>query len=288
MARHSLHRQTSCVVLIACVVASVAAADSIRAQTASPASTTADASNDGTAKAPTYEIVSIKPSKAGSGAGGWWKTLPDGFQFRNMSLRSVIYSAYGIIMEGQVSGMPGWAEADPYDIDAKIDADTAAAWKNLPNEERWKQEQPMLQALLADRCQLKAHLEIKELPVFDLVIARGGLKMKEAPSSQQASYTVNWGNSDSTFTARATSVQSLAMSLSSSVGRIIVDKTGLGEKKFDFELKWTPDEQRAADAASAGPSLFTALEEQLGLKLVPSKGPVDVLVIDRIEKPSAN
>jgi uncharacterized protein (TIGR03435 family) len=70
------------------------------------------------------------------------------------------------------------------------------------------------------------------------------------------------------------------------VGRMIVDKTGLGEKKFDFELQWTPDDQRTA--ADAGPSIFTALEEQLGLKLVPSKGPVGVIVIDHIEKSSAN
>ena len=68
-----------------------------------------------------------------------------------------------------------------------------------------------------------------------------------------------------------------------------MDKTGLGEKKFDFELQWTPDNRRAADTSSdAFPDFFTALEEQLGLKLVPSKGPVDVIVVDHIEKPSAN
>jgi uncharacterized protein (TIGR03435 family) len=147
----------------------------------------------------------------------------------------------------------------------------------------------MLQALLADRCHFKAHQETKELPVYDLVIAKGGLKMKEAPPGEQEYYGRSGGSSGLTFTAHAASVQSLAMSLSSDVSRIIVDKTGLGEKKFDFELSWTPDDRRAADnAADAGPSIFTALEEQLGLKLVPSRGPVEVLVIDHMERPSPN
>lgn len=239
-------------------------------------------------KPPAYEVVSIKPSQSGGAAGGGWRNLPDGFHFWNMPLRSLVYSAYDIIMESQVSGMPGWAESDPYDVDVKVDAQTAESWKDMPYKEREKQEQPMLQALLADRCHFRAHQETKELPVYDLVIDKGGLKMKEAPLNEQGFYGRSGGSSGSTFTAHATSVQSLAMSLSGDVSRIIVDKTGLGEKKFDFELKWSPDEQRAADPVNAGPSLFTVLEEQLGLKLVPDKGPVEVLVIDHMERPSAN
>lgn len=239
------------------------------------------------AKTLTYEVVSIKPSKPGNG-GGSWQDLPDGFRISHMELRSLVFSAYNIIMESQVSGLPGWAETDPYDIDAKVDAETAEAWKKLTNKERWKQEQPMMQSLLADRCKLRAHEEMKQLPVYDLVIAKGGLKMKEAPAGEQGFYRRSGGSSGSTFTAQATSVQSLAMSLSGDVSRIIVDKTRLGEEKFDFELRWSPDEQRAADPANAGPSLFTVLEEQLGLKLVASKGPVEVLVIDYMERPSAN
>ena len=259
----------------------------VKAQS-SPVTSSKTPADGTTVKAPAYEVVSIKHSNAAVNAGGGWWNQQDGFRFRNMALRSLIHSAYGIIMESQVSGMPGWAETDPYDIDAKVDADTAAVWKNLPFKERMKQEQPMLQALLIDRCHFKAHQETKDLPVYDLVIAKGGLKMKEAPSDEQGYYGRSGGSSGSTFTAHATSVQSLAMSLSGDVSRIIVDKTGLGERKFDFELNWSPDEQRGADPANAGPSLFTVLEEQLGLKLVPSKGHVEVIVIDHIERPSPN
>jgi uncharacterized protein (TIGR03435 family) len=229
-------------------------------------------------------VVAIKPAKQGAQNGGW-RSLPDGFEARDMPLRGLVYSAYGIIMESQVSGMPAWAESDPYDIDAKVDAETAEAWKNLPFKERVKQEQPMLRELLADRCQFRGRLETKELPVYDLVIAKGGLKMKEAPANEKSYYTM-MGGTGFKVSAHATSMEMIMNNLTWAVGRMIVDKTGLGEKKFDFELQWTPDDQRTA--ADAGPSIFTALEEQLGLKLVPSKGPVGVIVIDHIEKSSAN
>lgn len=287
MTKHSLHRQRLCAAISTCTLFAVAAGISVQAQNALPKSVSAGATNATGTTAPAYEVVSIRPSKSESGNGSW-QTLPDGYRITNMPLLSLVYSAYGITMESQISGLPGWVKTDPYDIEAKVDADTAEAWKKLTWKERSKQEQPMLQSLLADRFQFKAHEETKQLPVYDFVIAKGGLKMKQASADEKTFYTWNGGSSGFTFTARATSVQSLATSLSGSIGRIIVDKTGLGDKKFDFELKWTPDLQRATDAIDAGPSIFTALEEQLGLKLVPSKGPVQVLVIDHMERPSPN
>jgi uncharacterized protein (TIGR03435 family) len=234
--------------------------------------------------APAFEIVSIKPDKSGN-PGALMQNLPDGFRWTNFPVSTWIRSAYDVIMDSQVVGLPGWATSETYDIEAKTDAETAEAWKKLNYKERWKLEQPMLQSLLADRCQLKMHRETRDLPVYDLVIAKGGLKMKEAPGDTYDSESMGPGK----ITAHGISTDSLVYGLSGTVGRIIVDKTGLGEKKFDFELKWTPDDRRAADnAADAGPSIFTALEEQLGLKLVPSKGPVEVFVIDHIEKPSPN
>ena len=139
----------------------------------------------------------------------------------------------------------------------------------------------MLQSLLADRCKLKVHFETKEFPVYDLVIARGGLKMKEATSDEKSMERASEGK----LTGRATGIGSLIAVLPAD-GRLIVDKTGLGNKRFDFDLQWTPDDRRM-DAVS-GPSLFTALEEQLGLKLVSSKAPGKVLVIDQMERPSPN
>jgi uncharacterized protein (TIGR03435 family) len=132
---------------------------------------------------------------------------------------------------------------------------------------------------------LKVHRETRDLPIYDLVIAKGGLKMKEATADKVGGETMGPGK----MTAQGLSTDSLVSAFSGMVGRMIVDRTGLGDKKFDFELKWTPDDRRAADnAADAGPSIFTALEEQLGLKLVSARGPVEVIVIDHIERPSVN
>jgi uncharacterized protein (TIGR03435 family) len=154
-------------------------------------------------------------------------------------------------------------------------------WKTLASKERLKQEQPMLQMMLADRCKLKVHFETKELPVYDLVVAKGGLKMKEAAPTEKFTEST----SDVSLIAPAIAIEDLIPAIPSD-GRSIVDKTNLGHRKFDFDLKWIPD-NRPSDGNS-GPSLLTAIEEQLGLKLVSSKAPGKVLVIDRMERPSTN
>lgn len=120
------------------------------------------------------------------------------------------------------------------------------------------------------------------MPVYDLVIAKGGLKMKEAASGEERSVLMG----DGTLVAHAMGTDDLAITFSGTDGRLIVDKTGLSGKKFDFNLTWVPDYRRPID--DNGPSLFTTLQEQLGLKLVPSRGPVNMLVIDHMEKPSPN
>jgi uncharacterized protein (TIGR03435 family) len=228
--------------------------------------------------------VSIKPNKSGAEQSSW-RSMQDGIQITNMPLHSLLMSAFGITLESQIVGLPGWVESDPYDVEAKMDPNAVEAAKKLSGKERWEQQRLMMQSMLIERCQLKVHHETREMPVYDLVIAKGGLKMKEAVANEKG-FGMYKGDE---IQARATSVSNLLFSLSGTVGRLIVDKTGLGDKKFDFDLKWTPDDQRAADsAADAGPSIFTALEEQLGLKLVPDKGPVEVLVIDHMERPSVN
>ena len=140
--------------------------------------------------------------------------------------------------------------------------------------------------------------EIKQLPVYDLVIAKNGLKMKEAAldeaessvwrNSAMYSATGQMGGYAITATTHAGTVLGLAQSIPSYAGRVIVDKTGLGEKKFDFELKWSSDDQAMPDPAKAGPSIFKALEQQLGLKLEPAKESVDTFVVEHLERPSEN
>ena len=231
------------------------------------------------AKPKAYEVVSIKPSKFDTTGG--MQDLPDGFRYTNIAIDGVVDGAYGMMNGDHVIGMPSWAKSDHYDIEGKVDSDTAEAWKKLSNKERWKQEQPMLQALLADRCKLKVHFETKEMQAYDLVITKGGLKMKEATADEKSTGRF----SDGDLTARAMSIENLVAAIPKD-GRLIVDKTGLGDKKFDFDLKWTPENRRTD--TDSGPSLFTALEEQLGLKLVSSKAPGKLLVIDHIERPTPN
>ena len=232
-------------------------------------------------KVHSYEIVSIKQNKTVNDPAGM-RSLPDGFEWTNIPLESLVRGTYGIIMDSQVSGLPDWARRENYDIVAKVDADTAERWKKLSAKERGEEELPMMRSILADRCQFKAHQETKELPVYDLVIAGGGLKMKEAPANEVPTETMNGDQ----MTVHAMTIDTIVLAFPYTVGRVIVDKTGLGDKKFDFELKWAPDDRPSSD--DAAPPLLTALEEQLGLKLVPARGPVEMLIIGHLERPSPN
>lgn len=232
---------------------------------------------------PSYEVVSIKPHKSGE-VGSGMRTLPDGMEWWNISLYSLVQAAYDIEMEDQISGLPRWAKSETYDIVAKADAQTVERWKHLSEKQQWAEEEPMIRSILEERCQFKAHEETRELPVYDLVIAKGGLKIKEAAADKNSTETMYSGR----MVAKGMQVDAIVTGFTNSVGRPIVDKTGLGEKKFDFELRWTPDGQQAADNSADAPQLFTALEEQLGLKLVPAKGPVPVVVVEHMERPSPN
>lgn len=136
----------------------------------------------------------------------------------------------------------------------------------------------MLQTLLADRFRLVLHRETKQLPVYELIVAKGGPKLKE--SAEDASTFLH--TDAKSITAAKVAMPMFVKLLSQQMGRSVLDKTGLSEN-YDFKLEWTPDE-----ANGDGPSIFTAIQEQLGLKLEPSKGPVEVLVIDHAEKPSEN
>jgi uncharacterized protein (TIGR03435 family) len=154
--------------------------------------------------------------------------------------------------------------------------------ENLPREEQWKQTQAMLQVALADRFKLRVHNEARDGPIYELVIAKGGFKLKEAPASKH-SRGYSWGRDH--VEVRTGPIGSLVFVLSDLLSRNVVDKTGLSGN-YDIDLNWTPDDQQGTP--DAGPTLFTALEEQLGLKLVPAKGPVDTFVVDHVERPTEN
>jgi uncharacterized protein (TIGR03435 family) len=195
----------------------------------------------------------------------------------NVSLLTLIWWSFEI-PESRILGAPSWANTKRFDIEATADPSVDAQLKGLSSDAGRKQKEKMVQALLADRFKLATHTETRELPIYALVVAKGGAKLG---ALQDSGTSINRG-SDRIEVQASNSVSTLAEQLSMIVGRDVVDQTGI-TGRYDLKLQWTPD-----DAADSGPSLFTALEEQLGLKLEPAKGPVQVLVIDHVEMPSAN
>jgi len=214
-----------------------------------------------------------------NGDGFLWWGIPNYWTFSNVSSLNLVANSYGLGMH-QVIGFPGWAETDRYILSAEMDPEKLEVFKTLPMDEQLRQQRLMMQAVLADRYQLKAHHETREMPVYELVVAHGGPKLTEKVLEGRpgASFFMprNW-------TIYGT-MDDLASKLAGPTGGVVIDKTGLGTKTFMFDLKWTSDSR--SGVAGGAPSTSTALEEQLGLKLVPATEPVEVLVIDHIEKPT--
>lgn len=167
-----------------------------------------------------------------------------------------------------------------FDIDAKVASGDIAAFNKLGRDDQYH----MLRALLAERFRLRAHTEQRELAVYDIVIAKGGPKLKQ-PTAEEADQSHTWSRERGKIETVNRTLESLTWVLTGELGRPVLDKTGL-TAKYDWTLNYTPD-SAAADQAG-GPSVFAALEEQLGLKLQPAKEPMDVLVIDAIDHPAAN
>jgi uncharacterized protein (TIGR03435 family) len=257
-----------------------------RAQTTSPASAQA-----ALPVAPAFDVAAIhlhesQPHEHNS----IWSSPFDGhFKAENISVMALIHWAYEM-PETRILGAPAWTGTTHFNIDATADSSVDQQLKGLTSDASRKQKEKMVQALLTERFKLAIHTETRELPIYALVVAKGGAKLGPTQES---------GSSVSTSNGRmevqgVNSVAILAEELSKIVGRDVVDKTGIAGR-YDLKLKWAPDDRVAPNAdasgsaaADSGPSIYTALEEQLGLKLEPAKGPVQVLVIDHIEMPSAN
>lgn len=221
----------------------------------------------------------------------------DSFTASGVTVKDLIQLAYHI-SDFQLSGGPSWAESEKYVVQAKMDEATVEALKKLPREQRNEQQRLMVQSLLAERFKLKLSHSSKELPVYALVLTTKGPKFSQSSGSASSNRGMNSRSGE--LTAGATSMSGFAEWLSSVVSRKVVDKTGL-EGNYDFTLHWTRQSLVATSGAatdggkgaaaiddSSGPSIFTALQEQLGLKLESQKGPVEILIIDSAEKPSEN
>jgi len=232
---------------------------------------------------PAYEVATIKP------------VAPDSFV---PPLRVYIQQAFGISPNttGSVIG-PDWINSTKLVINGRPPDALRLAMESMTNAEKQQVTELMQQSLLADRFQFKAHFEMHEVPLYQLTIAKGGSKLKEVDDPKQIKFGVNLGSS-SIFQGTAP-INSLIDFLQCSQeigGRRVLDKTAL-TATYHIVLRWSPTQAApaagsasvsAAPAYVEGSDLFTALEEQLGLKLVPTKGPGEVLVIDHIEQPSPN
>jgi uncharacterized protein (TIGR03435 family) len=241
-----------------------------------------------------YEVASFKSNKSGTGDSGW-SNGGDSLTATNVPLQSLIDAAYGI-RDSQLFGAPEWLSAERYDINAKMGGETATALRSLSPDERNLALQGMMQRLFAERLKLTARHDSKELPVYFLLIGIKGSKLTEAKPEERSTTNTSGGSGGITIKAQAMTMDGLAMRLSGRAGRIVLNKTDLAGK-FDFTLNWMeerPVQPASSDAAvpvttdPTGPSIFTALQEQLGLKLESGKAPVPVIVIEHVERPSDN
>ena len=248
------------------------------------------------AKLLTFDVVSIKQNKS-DGGGGSGRSTPDGDTNINSLLAYQIAPAYGVEPD-DIYGLPDWAMNNRYDIQTKVAAEDIAAYRKLPRADRER----MMQAVFEDRLKLKAHLGSKEVPMYQLVIAKGGPKLQEGKPGDTYANGIKLPDGTpiggagafmgrGSYTGQQVTVLDLLNMLKGPTGRPVIDKTGLtGE--YDISLHWAPD----LGASSPGPappddtlpSIYTALEDQLGLKLEPTKGTIPTIVIDHIEKPSEN
>ena len=211
-------------------------------------------------------------------------------------ISTLIALAYNLPVDSgnRILAGPGWLrqDIDQFEIQAKIEASEYAVMQKMTPAQQRERVALMEQSLLADRFRLKVHFETREMPVHALVVAKSGAKLNPAKNEESSRISTLGNAQGSEMTAIGVTMEQFVVSpllAGPAGGRPVVDQTGL-KGAFDFTLKWTPD-QLAASAAAAGgdePSFFTAIREQLGLMLVPSKAPTEVIVIDHIEQPSAN
>jgi bla regulator protein BlaR1 len=234
------------------------------------------------AEDPSFEVASIRTRTDGTGE--IWTLKPFRFEFsgprmtiENFRLSDLITYAYDI-KDYELSGAPHWADIDRYNISASV-ADGVTL-----NREAAR---PMMRALLADRFQFKAHTEMKEMPVYALVVAKGGTKISVSSPGAEKRLTLQSKGKSEVMTVTSGDMAQLASHFSkrNGVDRPVIDKTDLAQS-YDYKLEWGDDS--GADIDSKLVSIFTAFQEQLGLKLQPAKAPVPVLIVDHVAKPSEN
>jgi uncharacterized protein (TIGR03435 family) len=227
------------------------------------------------AAAPQFDVASVKVSLDGPNSVSGITTGHGKMDARNVTLRRCIIGAYSV-GPNQVVGGPDWLDSERFEILAKADTPTNSDALLMS----------MLQELLATRFQLTLHREKRTIPAFVLEVGKKGPKLEKADGGESSTSTTG-SNAGVTIDARNTDMDSFARILARKTDLPVVNQTGL-EGVFNFKLKWTPENARVTAGANEEPPLFTAIQEQLGLRLRSQRTPVEVLVIDRAERPSAN
>jgi len=248
------------------------------------------------AEHPSFDVASIHPDNADHTARThiYSYAMQGHFVGINVPLLQLIQYAYAL-PDSRILGAPDWAQTSKYDIEAKSDPLLVDQLAGLPPATAKAKLLEMVQTLLKDRFQLAVHTEKRDLPVYDLVVEKGGPKFAAVKNDGT---TVDSGthNGAATINIRSSThaTSDLAEILARYVGRVVMDRTGL-QGTFTLDLHFTVDDSTASPRTAAnspagdlGPSVFTALKEQLGLKLKSARAPIDVLVVDHIEQPTKN
>jgi uncharacterized protein (TIGR03435 family) len=250
-----------------------------------------------------FEVSTIKPNNTRISRGFMPGFTADGYRADLVPLMLLIRQAYGV--QGfQVAGGPEWINTEFYNVEAKMDGSTAEALSKLRPDQLKIARQKMLQLLLEERFGLKVHRGTKDGSVYLLVVAKGGSKLHEPkPGDDPGVLTADGGatqgyaqKTPTGLIVRGLSAPRIAILLSQQVKRPVVDKTGL-TGTYNFTLDWAQElavtaahDGEESDVAPdpGGVSILTAIQQQLGLKLEPGKGPVEVIVIDHADRPSGN
>ncbi len=268
---------------------------------------------------PTFEVATVKPSSSAREIGGPYTMTENYFAWSGRSLRTLIRSAYRV-RDWQIEGGPDWMNSQLWDVEGRAKAEGSGTASNpggRTDRELELRMLVMLQSLLEDRFKLKIQHQTKESPVYNLVVAKGGPKIKldedqtplpppgtpNQPSSREGwglsrgTMMMGWGNRPpytNTIQASAVPIARLISNLLYQAGRPIIDQTNL-KGLYTFKIQWSEEDSGSADSPlgarrnrSLGPAFFTALQEQLGLRLESAKGPVEFLVIKSAQKPSGN
>jgi uncharacterized protein (TIGR03435 family) len=254
-----------------CACGTVSAQAAAGSASAKPAMMAADADPD-------WEVVTVRPADPDD------KNNKFDVQGRHAVIEShpveiMLMFAYNL-QKSQIAGLPEWAKTERFNVDGV---------PNVDGQPDVQQFQSMVRKLLAERFGLKEHMEQREMPVFALTVAKDGPKLTKTTGDPNGrpSQSVRGGSGERHIEFTNTSMKDMTLLMLLEVDRPIVDQTGL-QGKYDFKLNFTNDESRAPTDGSAPPGLFTAMQEQLGLKLEPVRAPAPVLVVDSVQRPTAN